>query len=187
MLLSSTFAQKMVRYSTFPRTVAPPDFLESVISVFKKHEADISTEKRAKGLTSDQVLSVLHDNLVDLGFDMESGKKRDDKVHRPVFYGENGAATVKYEIDGFNPTWGCAMEIEAGRSWMGNAVYRDIVHALVMVDVEHLLLAVPISYKFKSSGRDVVSRDYENTVNLADALFSHSRITFPYQHTVIGY
>lgn len=157
------------------------------MAIFLSHENDISTVKRSKGLTSDQVLSAMHDDLAALGFDVESGKKRDQKVHRPVFFGENGAATVKYEIDGFHPIWRCALEIEAGRSWMGNAVHRDIVHTLVMVGVEHLILAVPTTYKYKSGGRNVVSKDYENTVNLADALFSHSRITFPYQLTVIGY
>ncbi|MDF1659517.1 MAG: hypothetical protein P1U58_18010 [Verrucomicrobiales bacterium] len=177
----------MMRYSTFPRTVAPAHFIEDVVSVFRAHEKEISTEKRAKGLTSDQVLNVVHDDLKDLGFDLESGKKSHQKIHRPVFYGENGAPTVRYEVDGYHPEWKCGLEIEAGRSWMGNAVYRDIVHALVMVDVDHLLLAVPNAYKYKSGGRNSVSKDFENTSNLADALFSHSRITFPYQLTVIGY
>jgi hypothetical protein len=32
--------------------------------------------------------------------------------------------------------------VEAGRAWMGNAIYRDLLQALVMVQVDHLILAV---------------------------------------------
>ncbi|MEN8855632.1 MAG: hypothetical protein ABF333_11880 [Akkermansiaceae bacterium] len=167
--------------------MAPADFIEKVVAVFRSHKEEISTEQLTKGLTSDQVLEVLHEELSKIGFDLESGKKNHQKIHRPVFYGENGVPKVRYEIDGYHPAWKCGLEVEAGRSWMGNAVFRDIVHALVMVDVDHLLLAVPNAYKYKTGGRNAVSKDFENTTNLADALFSHSRITFPYQLTVIGY
>ena len=40
-------------------------------------------------------------------------------------------------------SWLAGLEIEAGRAWMGNAIYRDLVQALVMVDLDHLILAVP--------------------------------------------
>ncbi len=70
---------------------------------------------------------------------------------------------------------------------MGNAVYRDLIQALVMVDMEHLLLAVPLSYKYKTGGRNAVSRDYENTISVAEALYGHSRINMPFSLCVIGY
>ena len=70
---------------------------------------------------------------------------------------------------------------------MGNAVYRDLITACVMVQVEHLILAVPNGYKYNSGGRATVSRDYVNTVALADALYGHSRIQLPYDAIVIGY
>jgi hypothetical protein len=70
---------------------------------------------------------------------------------------------------------------------MGNAVYRDLIQAMVMVDLEHLILAVPITYKYLSGGKQTSSRDYENTVSVADALYSHTRIRMPYGLTIIGY
>ena len=70
---------------------------------------------------------------------------------------------------------------------MGNAGYRDLIQALVMVNLDHLILAVPLVYKYKSQGRDTYSRDYENTVAVADALFGHSRIVMPFSLTVLGY
>ena len=70
---------------------------------------------------------------------------------------------------------------------MGNAVYRDLIQAMVMVDLEHLVLAVPMTYKYLSGGRPALSKDYENTVSVADALYSHTRIRMPFSLTVIGY
>jgi hypothetical protein len=70
---------------------------------------------------------------------------------------------------------------------MGNAVYRDLIQALVMVHVDHLILAVPNADKYKSGGKTVSSSDYDNTVAVADALYGHTRLRLPYGLTVIGY
>lgn len=163
----------------------PPDFLEAVVPIFRCSE--ISTQALAKGLTSDAVLAKLGNGLTSLGFLIETGKRSDQKVRRPVFFGENGEPSLQYEIDGYHPTWRCGIEIEAGRAWMGNAVYRDLIQALVMVNLDHLILAVPLAYKYKSQGRNTSSRDYENTVAVADALYGHSRINMPFGLTVLGY
>ncbi len=56
-----------------------------------------------------------------------------------------------------------------------------------MVNVEHLVVAVPQAYKYKSKGKPVVSHDYSLIVPIADALYSHSRISMPYTLTVLGY
>lgn len=176
-----------VRFSTFPRTEAPPSFAPSLVDVFKKHEREISTVALAKGLTSDEVLARLRDDLVALGFEVEGGKSRDQKIERPVFFGENGLPRVRYQIDGYHAEWKCGLEVEAGRGWMGNAVYRDLIQAAVMVEVDSLALAVANSYRYKSSGRDATSSDYDNTVALADALYGHSRLRLPYRLVVVGY
>ncbi len=70
---------------------------------------------------------------------------------------------------------------------MGNAVYRDLVQALIMVNVEHLVLAVANTYKYVSSGKAAMSKDYDNTLSVAEALYGHSRVRMPYGLTVIGY
>ena len=68
-----------------------------------------------KGLTSDDVLAVVRPDLVALGFEVEAGKKKEEKIERPVFYGENGVPAVRYEIDAYHAEWRCGMEVEAGR------------------------------------------------------------------------
>ena len=176
-----------VRYSTFPRTEPPPTFAQSVVDLFARHENKVSTVALAKGLTSDQVLQVLATDLRGIGFEVEAGKKAGQKIERPVFFGENGMATMNYQIDAYHQQWRCGLEIEAGRAWMGNAVYRDLIQAAVMVAVDYLFLAVPLAYKFQSSGKTAISKDYENTCHLADAVYGHSRVQLPYRLVVIGY
>jgi len=176
-----------IRYSTFPRTATPPGFTEAIVSAFKGKEETIATVDLEKGLTSDAILHILRPELMAIGFSVEQGKMISDKIKRPVFFGENGAATLQYEVDAFHPEWRCGLEIEAGRATEGNAIYRDLIQALVMVDLDCLVLAVPNGYRRKSLGRTVVSKDYARTCAVADALFGHSRIRMPYRLLVIGY
>ena len=70
---------------------------------------------------------------------------------------------------------------------MGNAIYRDLIQALVMVELETLVLAVPNGYRYKTSGHDATSQDYEKTCNVADALFGHTRVQLPYRLVLVGY
>lgn len=176
-----------LRFSTYPRTQTPEEFLESVINVFNGHFDEIGTERRKKGLTSDQVLAVIREDLVNIGFDVESGKREQDKIKRPVFYGENAQPDLQYEIDAWHQEWSAGLEVEAGRAWKGNAIYRDLIQALVMVELSHLILAVPLAYRYNSGGRPMVSNDYENTISVAQALYGHSRIDIPFSLSVIGY
>jgi len=176
-----------VRFTSFPRTEPPPPCTLAVVEAFRGCEPAICTKTLQKGLTSDAVLAAVGPALAQLGFLVEGSKLAVDKIKRPVFFGENGSPDLQYEIDAFHPEWRCGLEIEAGRGWMGNAVYRDLVQALVMVELETLILAVANSYRYKSSGRATISKDYANTIAVADALFGHSRIRMPYQLVVIGY
>lgn len=176
-----------IRFSSYPKTEAPPHFAEPLIGVFGKHAASISTPEREKGLTSDEVLAQLATDLRAIGFAVESGKSAAERIERPVFFGENGKAELRYQIDGFHAGWRCGIEIEAGRAFTSNAVYRDLFQAALMVDLDCLCLAVPLSYKFKSSGKLGISRDYDNARAVADALYSHSRLRMPYKLLVVGY
>ena len=176
-----------IRFTAFPRTKPPPSFALDIVGVFRSHESEISTAALSKGLQSDEVLRCVRDDLEKLGFDVETGRASKDRIERPVFFGEGGAPTLRYEVDAYHPGWKCGLEVEAGRAIMGNAVFRDLFQAMVMVDVDTLGLAVPNAYRFKSTGKDVVRDDYEKTVNIADALFSHSRVRIPFDLIVIGY
>jgi hypothetical protein len=176
-----------VRFSTFPRTESPPHFLADIVAIFERHHDAIATTKLTKGLTSDAVLKNLRADLVGLGFKVEASKHDANKIKRPVFFCENALPSLQYQIDAWHPEWRAGLEIEAGRAWMGNAVYRDLVQALVMVDLNYLVLAVPNVYRYMSSGKSVASNDYASTAAVADALYGHNRIRMPFSLCVIGY
>ena len=147
-----------IRFTTFPRTESPPSATADLIGVFRKHEPQIGTLTLDKGLTSDAVLAELRTDLLQLGFIVEGGKLAAQKIRRPVFFGENGLPDLQYQIDAYHPQWRFGLEIEAGRAWMGNAIYRDLVQALVMVDLDCLALAVPNSYRYQTKGKKVLTR-----------------------------
>ncbi len=186
-LMVKTRQTTSIRFKSFPRTEPPPHFVNNLLNIFKKHEQKIGTEKLTKGLTSDQVMQIMAKDLIGQGWNVETGKKKGEIIKRPVFFGENGIPELNYQIDGYHEKWRCGLEIEAGRAWMGNAIYRDLVQALVMVQVDHLILAVPNEYKYKSNSIRISSSDYTNTTFVAEALYGHSRMKLPYGLTVIGY
>ena len=142
----------MICFLSYPRTQPPPDFVSKIVGVFRTHQETIGTLTLSKGLTHDAVLAESTD-LLALGFAIEQSKTSAGKIRRPVYFGESGIPSLAYEIDGFHAEWRCGIEIEAGRGWMGNAVYRDLVQALIMVNVEHLVLAVANPYKYLSLAR----------------------------------
>lgn len=176
-----------IRFQSFPQTEPPPEFVPKIVDLFVRHEATISTTVLTKGLTSDRVLAVLAADLKGIGFDVETAKTNAGKIDRPVLFGENGVPTRRYQIDGYHKQWHCGLEVEAARAWLGNAIYRDLFQAAVMVGVEHLCLAVSNIYKFQSSGKKATSSDYANTISVAATLYGHTRLKLPYGLTIIGY
>jgi hypothetical protein len=81
----------------------------------------IGSEVLAKGLTSDAVLGVFHSQLEPLGFQVEKGKVREQKIERPVFFGESGVPALRYPIDAYHPR----LAMWAGsRGWKSVDVWR---------------------------------------------------------------
>ena len=133
------------------------------------------------------MLKELACDLANIGFIVETAKATKAKIPRPVFYGENGLPSLRYEIDAYHPLWRCGLEVEAGRAILGNAIFRDLFQAMVMTDVDHLCLAIPNVYKHKSGGRNVTVKYYDKAISVARALYGHTRVIMPYGLTVIGY
>jgi hypothetical protein len=168
-----------IRYTYFPLTSPPAHFVDQIVSAFKKNESSISTSAQNVHV-SNEVLAVIADDLSSIGFKVEGEK---GKLKRPVFYGEDGVPTKAYNIDAFHEEWKCALEVEMARAIGGNAIYRDLIQALVMVDVQCLALGVPQFYR--RGGR--TETPYNDTRKIAEALYAHSRITMPYSLLLIGF
>ncbi|WP_237561620.1 hypothetical protein [Halorubrum halophilum] len=157
------------------------------MAAFRANEGAISTVEDDNGLKSDDVLNVVRDDLDAIGFDVEEGKKEEEKIHRPVLFGENGEPDLQYEVDGYHEGKRYGLEVEASRAVLGNALYRDLIQAAVMVQVDTLVLVVPNVYRYNNGGRTTESRAYEKSRDVIDTVYASGRVELPFETLLIGY
>lgn len=177
------------RWRSFPAYDEPPGWVVPLIGVFKQHRDEIdSAVVHDKAMESNDVLSALADDLErDLGFQIEQGKTKVGKLPRPVFFGDEGRYLRTYEIDGFQEEHGIALEVEAGRATMGNAIYRDLIQGSLIVDAKYLALAVPVEYRY---GKAKVTKEasYAKTYSVVEAIYGSERLSLPFDGLLlIGY
>src|SRR3954453_18599866 len=135
-----------------------------------------------------RVLKVVAPGLDAIGFTVEQGKKKLGKLPRPVFFGDEGSFLRTYEIDAFEAAQGIALEVEAGRATMGNAIYRDLIQASLMLDARFLVLAVPVEYRYKSGNRTTREPSYAKTYSVVEAIYGSPRLKLPFEGLLlIGY
>lgn len=138
-------------------------------------------------MESNDVLTAIAAGLTASGFAVEQGKK-EGKLRRPVFFGDEGTFLRTYEIDAFHAEHGIALEVEAGRATMGNAIYRDLIQGALMVDARFLALAVPVEYRYKTSGRIAREPSYAKTYSVVEAIYGSPRLNLPFEGLLlIGY
>jgi hypothetical protein len=173
----------------FPSHKRPPEWIEGLVGAFHHARESIdSAVERDPRVTSDMALAHLRGDLLKLGFEVEAGKKADQKLHRPVLFGEFGREDMRYEVDAFHPGYEIALEVEAGRGAMGNAVYRDIIQTSLLVDARFFALAVMNTYRFKTGGKVTTTRSYRDTTNLLEAIYASTRLALPFDGVLlIGY
>lgn len=171
----------------YPSNLRPPVWVDTILGAFVQARAAIESVSHV-GLTSDDVLRELRPFLVAIGFEVEAGKKAAEKIRRPVYFGELGREGKAYEIDGFNDSYGIVLEVEAGRGARGNAVYRDLIQASLLVDARYLALAVMASYRHQSGGKTITVASYAEARDLLDAIYASARLRLPLEGVLlIGY
>jgi hypothetical protein len=171
----------------FPSYAPPPTWVAPLVGLFGASRTQIdSAVTHAKRMESNDVLNVLADGLRKLGFEVETGKAKAGKLPRPVFFGDEGSFLRMYEIDAFEPAQGIALEVEAGRATMGNAIYRDLVQASLMLDARYLTLAVPIEYRYGT--RPTREPSYAKTYSVVEAVYGSPRLNLPFEGLLlVGY
>jgi hypothetical protein len=171
----------------YPTRTRPPSWATDFIGVVAA-AADEIDSRVAGGLNSNAVLGKLRPGLQALGYQVESSKLHADRIRRPVLFGENGVERVAYEIDAVHDSLGVLVEIEAGRGADGNAVYRDLVRASLIVDARFFVLGVLQQYRRMSSGRPIIVSSYRDTKNQLDAIYASGRLGLPFDGVLlVGY
>lgn len=170
----------------FPRNAAPPPWCGQFVAVVR--EARDQIDSKAARPKSDEVLAHLSAGLLTLGYRVERSKKAADRIKRPVLFGEQGVASLTYELDAFHDGLGIAVEVEAGRGAQNNADYRDIIRASLLVDARFLVLVMPTEYRFAAAGQISSTKAYENTRSQVDAIYASQRLRLPFEGVlVVGY
>jgi hypothetical protein len=146
-----------------------------------------------KGLQkkSDEVLAILRPGLESLKFEVEKGKKAEQKIQRPALFGEMGEPGHKYEIDAYKADEGLVLEIEAGRAIKGNAIYRDLIQMSLMLDARFAIIAMPLAYRHKQKKQHTVTVEvpsYLSGKKLLEAIYASPRLHLPFDGILlVGY
>ena len=168
----------MIQLQFFPKNTQAPELLQEVVNCFTAVESEIDSDNQTH--KSDVVLSIVSPHLLNLGFQVEAGKKRADKIRVPVLFGLNGKPKVSFEADAYHVAEKTVIEVEAGRAYMNYQFLKDLFEACMMFDVEYLVIVVRRKY--------IKTKDFDKIVNFFDTLYTSDRMELPLRGIlVIGY
>ena len=156
--------------------------MQNVVSIFEKNFIEIDSEKHT--YDSNGVLEIVRSDLEKNGYQVETSKKKEGKIHVPVLFGMNGKLDKYFEADGLNAEYKTVIEVEAGRGYANNQFLKDLFQAIVMHNIDYLIIAVRNIYKTRSSK----SKDFEKIMSFIDTLYASERLVLPLKGILIlGY
>lgn len=172
----------MIHWAYFPRSDKATALAQSVVAAFVAGEQDFSSD--TKTFPSNEVLALVAPHLKQLGFAVETGKKRSEKIRVPVLYGNNGTIDKAFDADAYHQEGRFVIEVEAGRGLVNFQFLKDLFQACMMDDVEYLAIAVRNVY----TAGGIKSQDFVQVVKWFDTLYASNRIQLPLKGIlIIGY
>ena len=166
------------RHQFFPVNKKTPEHLVSVIKVFYEYEDKINSHKHK--LDSNTVLEILRKNLEGVGFRIETGKKKNEKIKIPVLFGENDRIIKSFDVDGYHEEFKTVLEVEAGRGVTNNQFLKDFFEACIMVNVDYCIIAVRDTY--------LKQKDFEKVKDFFDSMYASGRMNIPLKGLlIVGY
>ncbi len=167
-------------YQFFPRSqgITEQKQILKVIECFEGTYEQIKSPE--KELKSDEVLKILRPHLEDIGFTVETGKAKGQKIPVPVLFGLKNGIDQSFNADAVSDDRKIVLEVEAGRAVAGFAFLKDIFQASMMHGVEFLVLAVRNRYR--------KSEDFNKVYKFLETLYISSRLVLPLKGIIlIGY
>ncbi len=169
----------MTNWAYFPRSSKPTELSLSIVHGFSAVDALISSENNT--LNSNDVLAHVEPHLSAIGFMVETGKKKIDKVTVPVLYGNNGRVAKAFEADAHHIEGRFVLEVEAGRAVVNNQFLKDLFQACMMDDIDYLCIAVRNIY----IAAGIKNPDFERVVTFFETLYASNRISLPLKGILI--
>jgi len=172
------------QWQVFPRSKTVTLVLKSIVDAFaaneKRFKANLKPNKSKPNLESNEVLKLIEEDLVKVGFKVESNKK--DKIKRPVLFGRQGRHEKSFDVDAFHEPDGVILEVESGRGFTNNQFLKDFFSGCAMQGVRHIAIALRLRY-----GK-TQHEDFEAACSYFDAIYASGRIKFPIESLLmIGY
>lgn len=169
----------MIKWQFYPKSKeAPPHLRAAVDDVFVLNSNRIDSQNHK--YNSNKVLGILRSDLEKLGFNVEKGKGKSEKIRVPVLFGAEGRVEKAFDVDGWNKETKTVIEVEAGRGVTNYQFLKDLFQVCVMQDVEYLVICVRNKY--------LKNKDYNKVVNFFDTLYASERLKLPLSGImVIGY
>jgi hypothetical protein len=157
----------MINWIYYPLSDKPPETALKVVKAFEDVSENIDSTTHEKQV-SDKVLSTVADGLRSLGFSVESGKKKSQKVPVPVLFGINGELKKYFEADAYHFEKNFVVEVEAGRAVTNYQFLKDLFQACMMHKVYYLAVAVRNIYKR--------SKDFQKVNLFFETLYASGRL-----------
>ncbi len=172
----------MIEWFYFPQSLEPHSLAREVVAAFENVASEI--ESPINTLDSNGVLLKVRPGLEALGFTVETGKKKAEKITVPVLFGRNGRIEKSFDADAYHVQGKFVLEVEAGRAVSNNQFLKDLFQACLMVDVDYLGIAVRNVYEAGSA----TGKDFETVVRFFETLQASRRLQLPLKGVlVIGY
>lgn len=167
-----------IAFRFFPQNVHIPVHLQLIVDAFERVHHQFTSETYK--LPSNQVLAYIRPELLKLGYNVENGKTKGDKIIVPVLFGVNNRVSKGFDADAVNTELKTVVEVEAGRAVTNYQFLKDLFEACVMVDTDYLVIAVRQLYRSRN--------DFESVGTFLETLFASDRITLPLKGIlIVGY
>ncbi|RMH22467.1 MAG: hypothetical protein D6696_03340 [Acidobacteria bacterium] len=168
----------MLNWIYFPKSDAPPAVCLDVVGAFNAVIGSIDSATHQ--LKSNEVLARLRPKLKTIGFAVEKGSTKKDKIFVPVLFGSQGKPEKVFAADAWAAERRMVLEVEAGRAVANNQILKDLFQACMMHRVDYLGIAVRNTYRN--------SRDFERARVVFETLYASNRLHLPLKGILlIGY
>ena len=172
----------MINWTYFPKSDKPTHLATQVVDAFESVSQQLDSEENK--LRSNEALLVVSDKLRDIGFQVESGKKRHEIISVPVLFGLNGKVEKSFQADALHEKEGFVLEVEAGRATINHQFLKDLFQACMMHDVYYCGIAVRNIYVAAGTK----NKDFEKVMTFFETMYASNRMRLPLKGIlVIGY
>lgn len=168
----------MIQYQFFPRSRGINAEMKQIVDCFISSDDKISSDYN--DLTSNEVLASLRPCFENIGFTVECGKSKGEKIDVPVLFGIDNKVDKSFYADAISKDGKIVIEVEAGQATENHHFLKDIFEASMMFEVEYLVLAVRNRYR--------THNDFQRVYAFLETLYVSNRLHLPLNGILlIGY